>query len=71
MIRRDEFLTGDRAREAIKALLIMRQKERPRRSRRSLEEILRIAEIARFAFKRKFEIVTWGEDERVLKMKSS
>jgi len=64
-------LTNDRSREAVKALLIIRQKERPRRSRRSLEEVLRIAEIARFAFKRKFEIVVWGEDERVLKMKSS
>jgi hypothetical protein len=62
--------TMDRKREALKKIIELRSKERRRRSRRSIEDAVRLGELARLRFRMLFEVVEWGREKRVLKMRS-
>lgn len=59
----------ERFRIALRIIDELRAKDRVRTSRRSVGDVLRIAEISRILFKRYFEVVVWEGENRVLRMK--
>ncbi|WP_052833893.1 hypothetical protein [Staphylothermus marinus] len=59
----------ERFRIALRIIDELRAKDRVRTSRRSVGDVLRIAEISRILFKRYFEVVDWEGENRVLRMK--
>jgi hypothetical protein len=60
----------DDRRRALKKIIEVRSRERGGRSRRSIEEAVKIGELARIRFNLLFEVVEWDGKRRILRLKN-
>ncbi|OYT40181.1 MAG: hypothetical protein B6U89_02980 [Desulfurococcales archaeon ex4484_58] len=58
-----------RYREALKKILELRNREKGGKTRRSIEESVRIGLLAKKLFNKYYRVVKWEKEERVLEMK--
>ncbi len=56
-------------RETLKKIIELRAKEQTRTTRRSINDTLKIAELARILFEKHFEVISWKREERILRMR--
>ncbi len=56
-------------RETLKKIIELRAKEQSRTTRRSINDALKIAELARILFEKHFEVISWKREERILRMR--
>ncbi len=59
---------SDKERKALKKLLELRSRDKTRKSKRTLEEAIRIGLIAKILFNEYYEVVSWGK-ERILRLR--
>ncbi len=56
-------------RETLKKIIELRAKEQSRTTSRSINDALKIAELARILFEKHFEVISWKREERILRMR--
>ncbi len=60
---------GSEYREALKRILELRNMEKSRKVSRSIEDSIKIGVLARVCFMEMYEVLVWGKEERILRVK--
>ncbi len=62
-------MSSNKYREALKKILEIRSREKGVRVSRSIEDSRRIGLLAQKCFEESYEVVVWGREKRIIKMK--